>query len=150
MGGVNPTIQLAAALDRRGITVSVDGERINIHLGTPGKHIVVGGWAPRVDPCDIGRYWFWDYAGTAGQHPRDDFEGAADAIEKFLRHIPGLGDTRLLYRMDHMGWTGEQEIGEILQRGRAGRGSGDGQSPRSRGRTGADANRAKAGGPARA
>jgi hypothetical protein len=118
LGGVNPTIQLAAVLDRRGITVSVDGERINIHLGTPRKYIVIQGWAPRVDPCDIGRYWFWDYAGKAGQHPRDDYEGTADAIEKFIRDDPGLADTRLIYRMNHMGWTQEQEMKEILERGR--------------------------------
>jgi hypothetical protein len=118
MGGVNPEIQLAAALDRRGITVSVDLDRINIHLGGYREYIVVGGWAPRVETHDIGRYWFWDYVGKAGKHPRDDFEGAADAIEKFLRDIPGLADTRLLYRMNHMGWTWRQEEDEILERGR--------------------------------
>ena len=150
MSGVNPAIQLAAALDRRGISVSVDGERINIHLGTPRNYIVVQGWAPRVYPCDIGRYWFWDHAGKAGSHPRDDFEGAADAIEKFIRDDPGLADTRLLYRMDHIGWTGEQETEEILARGRARRESERGETPRSRGRTGASGNRPKARGPARA
>jgi hypothetical protein len=124
MGGVNPGIQLAAALDRRGVTVSVDQARINIHLGRPRQYIVVQGWAPRVETLDIGQYWFWDYAGRSGKHPIDDFEGAADAIEKFLRDIPGLDDTRLLYRMKHMGRTQEQEIEEILERGRKKNGKG--------------------------
>jgi hypothetical protein len=32
MGGVNPAIQLAAALDRRGIRVSLDLDRVRVHI----------------------------------------------------------------------------------------------------------------------
>jgi hypothetical protein len=117
MGGVDPALQLAAALDRRGITASTDLDRVRVHLGGYREYIVIRSWAPRINTHDIGRYWFWDYLGDIGQHPNDDYEGAADAIEKFLRDIPGLADTRLLYRMDHIGWTREQEEEELLEQG---------------------------------
>lgn len=141
MGGVNPTLQLAAALDRRGVTASVDGQRVFIHLGKLRQYIVVEAHSDAVPVTEWGRHWFWRYAGRAEcSHPSDDYEGAADAIEKFLRDIPGLEDTRLLHRMNHIGWTGEQEIEEILERGRqARRESGDGEGPRSRGKTGTSA-----------
>jgi hypothetical protein len=118
MGGVNPTIQLAAALDRRGVTVSVDVESVRIHIGGYREYIVVQPRASGINAHDIGRYWFWNYGGEADKYPRDDYEGAADAIEKFLRNTPGLAATRLLYRMDHMGWTFEQETQEALERAR--------------------------------
>lgn len=53
MGGVNPTIQLAAALDRRGVTVSLDGERVLVHLGTYRKYIVV---EPRSDAVPVAEW----------------------------------------------------------------------------------------------
>ncbi len=40
MGGVNPTIQLAAALDRRGISVTVDLDRIRVHIHRR-EHMVI-------------------------------------------------------------------------------------------------------------
>jgi hypothetical protein len=118
MGGVNPTIQLAAALDRRGVTVSVDVDSVRIHLGSYREYIVVQPRASGMQVHNIGRYWFWDYGGEADKYPRDDYEGAADAIEKFLRNTPVLAASRLLYRMDHMGWTFEQETQEALERAR--------------------------------
>jgi hypothetical protein len=138
MGGVNPTIQLAAALDQRGVTVSLDGDRVLIHLGTYRKYIVVEPRSDAVPATEWGRHWFWRCAGRAEcSHPSDDdYEGAADAIEKFLRDIPGLGDTRLLYRMNHMGWTFWQETEEILERGRARREAGGGETSRSDGKSG--------------
>jgi hypothetical protein len=151
MGGVNPVLQLAAALDRRGVTASVESNRVFIHLGKPRQYIEVQAHSGAVPCTEWGRHWFWRYAGQAEcSHPSDDYEGAADAIEKFLRDIPGLADTRLLYRMNHIGWTGEQEAEEILERGRASRASGDGETSRSRGRPGAIGNRPKARRPARA
>jgi hypothetical protein len=102
-------------------------------------------------PSPSGRHWFWRYAGRAEcSHPSDDYEGAADAIEKFLRDIPGLGDTRLLYRMNHMGWTFWQETEEILERARARRESGDAGTSRSDGKSGASGNQPKARGPVHA
>jgi hypothetical protein len=137
MGGVNPTIQLAAALDRRGVTVSVDFENVRIHLGSYREYIVVQPRASGINVHDIGRYWFWNYGGEAGKHPRDDYEGAAEAIEKFLRSGPGLADTRLLYRMDHMGWTFEQETREALERARKSKSNSNGsKSSRSPGEPG--------------
>jgi hypothetical protein len=118
MAGMNRAIQLAAALDRRGVTVSVDLDRVRIHLGGYREYIVVQGHESRVKIHDIGRNWFWDYLGEAGQHSVDDYEGAADAIEKFLRDIPGLAGSHLLYRMNHIGWNCEQEEDEILERTR--------------------------------
>lgn len=148
-GRVNPTIQLAAALDRPGVTVSLDGARVLIHLGTYRKYIVVEPRSDAVPVTEWGRHRFWHYAGRAEcSHPSDDYEGAADAIEKFLRDIPGLGDTRLLYRMNHMGWTFRQETEEILERARARRESGDAETLRSDGKSGASGNQPKARGPA--
>lgn len=124
MGGVNPAIQLAAALDRRGVTVSIDHDRVRIHLGGYREYIVIQGFASRAKIHDTGRNWYWDHLVETGQHPVDDYEGAADAIEKFLRDIPGLAGSHLLYRMNHIGWNCEQEEDEILGqtrlRGRAG------------------------------
>jgi hypothetical protein len=151
MGGVNQALQLAAALDRRGVSVHVDGERVFIHLGQLRKYIAVEPRSDSVPVTEWGRHWFWHYAGRAEcSHPSDDYEGAADAIEKFLRDIPGLEGTRLLYRMDHMGWTFQQETEEILERGRVRRESGDGGTPRSDGTAGVSGTRPKARGPARA
>jgi hypothetical protein len=146
MGGVNPTLQLAAALDRRGITASVEDDRVFIHLGRLREYIVVEGWSDAVPVTEWGRHWFWHYAGRAEcSHRSDDYEGAADAIGKFLRDIPGLEDTRLLYRMNHMGWTFRQETEELLERGRqAEQDSGGSESSRPGGKSGASGNRPKA------
>lgn len=132
MGGVNPMIQLVAALDRRGMTVSIDVDRVLIHLGGYREYLLIQPRSDAVPITEWGHNWFWRYGGRAEcSHPRDDYEGAADAIEKFLRDIQGLADTRLLYRMNHMGWTFEQEGEEILERGRqARRDPGDGKSLR--------------------
>ncbi len=115
MGGVNPTIQLAAALDRRGVTVSIDLDRVHVHIQGRERVII----QPRTEGLkthDYGREWSWHYGGDAGRHPRDDYEGAAEAVEQFLRNMPGLAETALLYRMNHMGWSFEQETREALER----------------------------------
>lgn len=66
----------------------------------------------------IGQEWSWSYGGESGLHPIDDYEGAAEAIEKTLRSLPALADTGLLYRMNHIGWTWAQESEEALERAR--------------------------------
>ncbi len=72
------------------VTVSLDGDRVLIYLGTYRKYIVVEPGSDAVPATEWGRHWFWHYAGRAEcSHPSDDYEGAADAIEKFLRDIPG-------------------------------------------------------------
>jgi hypothetical protein len=117
MGGVNPTIQLAAALDRRGITVSIYFDRVKVRFHGHERMVI----RPRtegVKPCDYGREWTWHYGGDAGRHPRDDYEGTADAVEQFLRKMPALAETALIYRMNHMGWTFEQETQEALEQAR--------------------------------
>ncbi len=117
MGGVDPTIQLAAALDRRGVSVSIDFDRVRVHL-REFKYIVIRPRTEGVKVHDYGREWSWTYGGEAGRHPRDDYEGAADAVEKFLRNLPALAETALLYRMDHMGMSFEEETQEALERAR--------------------------------
>ncbi len=125
MGGVNPTIQLAAALDRRGVAVSIDFDRVRVHLGE-FKYIVIRPRTEGVKVHDYGREWSWTYGGEAGRHPRDDYEGAANAVERFLRNLPGLAETALLYRMEHMGMSFEEETQEALDRARRKKTSGKG------------------------
>ncbi len=125
MGGVDPTIQLAAALDRRGVTVSIDFDRVRVHLGE-FKYIVIRPRTKGVKLHDYGREWSWTYGGEAGRHARDDYEGAADAVEKFLRNLPGLAETALLYRMEHMGMSFKEETQEALDRARRKKTSGKG------------------------
>jgi hypothetical protein len=67
---------------------------------------------------DYGREWTWHYGGDAGRHPRDDYEGAAEVVEQFLRNMPGLAETVLLYHTNHMGWSSERETQEALERAR--------------------------------
>ena len=118
MGGVNPTIQLAAALDRRGISVSVDLDRVRVHIQGREK-MIIERRTSGIPVCRYGREWSWDYGGRSGTHPVSDHEGAADAIEAMLRGLPGLAGTPLRYRMDHMGQTFEQEDQESLEAARA-------------------------------
>jgi glycosidase len=115
VGGVNPAIQLAAALDRRGISVSVDLDRVIVHAGR-GQRMIIRPRASGVRAHDYGRDWSWHYGDESGRHPRGDFEGAAETVETFLRDLPELADSTLLYRMDHMGWTQEEELKEALAR----------------------------------
>jgi hypothetical protein len=118
VGGVNPAIQLAAALDRRGISVSLDYEWVVIHIQGQ-ERIVVGRRTEGVKPYQIGREWAWSYADEWGVHPVKDYEGAAEAIEEMLRSIPSLAETALLWRMDFMGLSFEQESQARLERLRA-------------------------------
>jgi len=111
MGGVNPVIQLAAALDRRGITVSIDGDRVHVHIG-PRERMAIRRRAEGIPSHQLGREWSWQHGAQAGCHPVTDYEGAADAVEKALRGMPDLAGTSLLHRMDHLGWTWEQESGK--------------------------------------
>ena len=97
---MNPVIQLAAALDRRGVTVSIDGDWLRVHLGGYREHIIISRQARGVEPWDIGRNWLWEHGGKSGTHPISDHEGAAAAIEAFLRADRGLAGTALLRRMD--------------------------------------------------
>ncbi len=50
--------------------------------------------------------------------PRDDYEGAADAVVTFLTSDPALDDTACRYRIDHMGMSFEEETNEALARHR--------------------------------
>jgi hypothetical protein len=118
VGGVNPVVQLAAALDRRGVTVSVDGDRVRVHLGG-FTYIVIKPLTEGVAPHEYGREWCWQYGGGAGRHPVGDYEGAAEAIVKFLRGVPALAGSALIYRMDHMGMSWAEETQEALDRARA-------------------------------
>lgn len=103
-GQVNPVIQLAAALDRRGVMVSIDdGYRLLVHLGGYREHIVIARQVRGVALCDIGKTWLWEHGGKSGTHPASDHEGAAAAIEAFPRADPGLVGTALLRRMDKYG-----------------------------------------------
>ena len=97
---MNPVIQLAAALDRRGVTVSVDDDGLRIHRGGYRQYILVSRQVRGVAAWDIGKNWQWEYGGRSGTHPIDDHEGAAAAIEAFLRADKGLASTALLRRMD--------------------------------------------------
>jgi hypothetical protein len=118
MGGVNTAIQLAAALNRRGISVSLDQRGVIVHIHLQETMLISPhNRGPR--PYTYGREWYWEYGGQDGRHHSGDWEGAADAVEKFLRSQPGMKDTALLYRMDHMGWTREEETQEALERARA-------------------------------
>ena len=112
MGGVNITIQLAAALDRRGVRVSIDLDRVVVHIDGRDKMVI----KTQTRGENRWREWSWEYGQKMGEHPLNDYEGAAEAVENFLRSQPGLGETPLLYRMNHMGWTWKQEGDEILQR----------------------------------
>jgi hypothetical protein len=53
------------------------------------------------------------------RHPRGDYEGLAAAFEKYLRERPEFAQTRVLYRMNHMGWTWQEEDQEALDQARA-------------------------------
>jgi hypothetical protein len=117
MGGLNPAIQLAAALDKRGITVSIDGDRVHAHIGYR-NHMIIKPCTEGVKSHQFGREWSWSHGGESGLHPRGDYDGAAQAIDKTLRSLPALEDTRLLYRMNHIGWTWAQESDEALERAR--------------------------------
>ncbi len=66
MSGVNPTIQLAAALDRRGVTVSIDLDRVRIHLGE-FKYIVIKPRTEGVKVHDYGREAPLDLRRRGGQ-----------------------------------------------------------------------------------
>lgn len=115
MGDVNHKLQLAAALDRRGITATVEWQQVIVRIGSNLKSMTI-------------RYavhgplrWVWSYLGRDGTYPGGDFEGAAEAIEAFLRALPGMAGTELLYRMDHIGMTWRQETEEALARAEANR-----------------------------
>jgi hypothetical protein len=124
VGGVNPTIQLAAALDRRGITVSIDLDRIRVHIHGH-EQMVIQPRTEGVKPHDYGREWFWKYGGDFGTHPRDDIEGMADAVLKFILDGYAFGGTTLRYRIDHMGMTFQQETQEVLDRAKRTRDQAD-------------------------
>jgi len=109
MAGVNHALQLAAALDRRGITTLLNQGHLAVRIGRDSDPMPI-------KPANSGtRRWIWSYHGNDGAHASDDYEGTADAIEKFLRATPALAGTELLYRMDHMGWTMQQEGDELLE-----------------------------------
>ncbi len=117
MGGVNPTIQPAAASDRRGVTATIDLDRLRVHIDT-GDHMLIKPLTEGRKPGDYGREWTWAYGGRAGTHPRDDYERAADAVVTFLTSDPALDDTARRYRVDHMGMSFEEETNEALARHR--------------------------------
>lgn len=111
---MNPVIQLAAALDRRGMTVSIDGgDRLLVHLGGYREHILIGRQVRGIAPQDIGKSWLWEHGGKSGTHPVSDHDGAAAAIGAFLRAGPGLAGTALVRRMDKFGRRPDQHQGEL-------------------------------------
>jgi len=58
----------------------------------------------RVKPSDYGREWSWTYdGGDFRTHARNDFEGAAKAVLKFILTNHAFDDTALRYRIDHIG-----------------------------------------------
>ena len=114
MGGVDHWLQLAAALDRRGITVTVEVNQVIVRIGAGNAPMRIG-YDNHLHP----RRWRWSYLGREGSHPMGDFDGAAQAVEEFLRAQPGLAGTELLLRMNRMGMTFQQETEEILARATA-------------------------------
>ena len=112
--GVDYWLQLAAALDRRGITVKIDVNQVIVRIGRDNAPITIG-YDNHLHP----ERWHWSYLGRDGTHPIGDFDGAAQAVEEFLRATPGLAGTELLHRMNHMGMTFQQETDEILARAKA-------------------------------
>ena len=114
MGGVDYWLQLAAALDRRGITVKIDVNQVIVRVGAGNAPMIIG-YDNHLHP----QRWHWAYHGRDGTHPIGDFDGAAQAVEEFLRAQPGLAGTELLHRMNRMGMTFQQETEEILARAQA-------------------------------
>ncbi len=120
MGGVNPTLQLAAALDRRGVTARVQYDRVRVWIEN-SDHMIIEPATKGRKPHEYGRYWWWEYGGNSGEHSRDDYEGAAEAVVKFLLADPALKDTRCVYRIANMGKSFQQETDALLERARRGK-----------------------------
>src|SRR6266487_3378475 len=56
VGGVNPTIQPAAALDRRGVPATIDLDRLRVRIDT-GDHTLITPVTKARKPGDYGQEW---------------------------------------------------------------------------------------------
>ncbi|HEX9356360.1 MAG TPA: hypothetical protein VF933_21400 [Streptosporangiaceae bacterium] len=78
----DPALQLAAALDKRGLNVSAHRGIVLVWIeGAPPMMITPYGKTTN----DYGHNWSWHYAGATATHPRNDTPGAAQAVTQFLR-----------------------------------------------------------------
>jgi hypothetical protein len=85
---MNEAIRLAALLSRRGvIAVPTQDERVRAWLSGARHDVTV---------CEAftgaESVWAWEHGGRAGTHPLRDGEGAAAAIEQFLKGEPAVTD----------------------------------------------------------
>lgn len=115
MGGANVTLQVAAALDRRGITAWADNQEVVVLIDHDGTKMRIRRrkYGRKPNPPE----WEWGSEGDdLYRHPLDDYEGLAAAFEKYVRDNPEFAGTRVLYRMNHMGWTWQEEDQETIEK----------------------------------
>jgi len=82
MRGANSAIQLAAALDRRGVTASIHWEWVYVWLRDCEPIVIKP--STRVPTHEVGRMWAWDHNGNYWSHPRDDWEGVAEIVANYI------------------------------------------------------------------
>ncbi len=100
MRGANPVIQLAAALDRRGVTVSIYWEWVYVWLRDHERMVIKP--STRVPGHEIGRMWAWEHNGNYWSHPREDWEGAAEIVADYIGEDRAFVATAARLRVDRM------------------------------------------------
>ena len=100
MRGANSAIQLAAALDRRGVTASIHWEWVYVWLRDCEPIVIKP--STRVPTHEVGRMWAWDHNGNYWSHPRDDWEGVAEIVANYIAEDRAFVATAARLRVDHM------------------------------------------------
>ena len=111
MNGLDPAIQLAAALDRRGVTVTIHWEWVSVWLGEFKRMVIRPSTSGPMH--DMGRKWTWEHNGNCWSHPRDDWDGVAEIVAGYIAKDPMFTNTAARLRVERM--AGRKANGEERQ-----------------------------------
>jgi hypothetical protein len=100
MNGLDPAIQLAAALDRRGVTVTIHREWVRVWLREYEYMVIRPSISGPVH--DMGKSWSWEHNGKYWSHPRDDWEGVAELVATYIAEDRAFVGTAARLRVDRM------------------------------------------------
>jgi len=117
VGGVNPTIQPAGALDRRGVPATIDLDRLRVRIDT-GNHMLITPVTKACKPGDYGQSGGGPTAAALAHIRSTTAKARPTRLVEFLTSDPALDDTACRYRIAHMGMSFEEETNEALARHR--------------------------------
>ena len=87
----DPALQLAAAINRRQMTVRIDHSDVKVWIQE--DHFLF------IRMTDRGQSWAWEYDGTTRTCPVGDWEGLAETIAQFIADEPTLAATAARFRL---------------------------------------------------